>query len=60
MTRRALPVNEAQSSVTVALLLFVLNLTYWYYKLNNMMCFRVGHHVMVGRDHFAEHGAQHS
>jgi hypothetical protein len=47
VTRRALPVNEAQSSVTVALLLFVLNLTYRYYKLNNMTFFALAIMYMV-------------
>ena len=47
MTRQTLPVNEAQSSVTVALLLFVLNLTYRYYKLNNMAFFALAIMYMV-------------
>ena len=47
VTRRTLPVNEAQSTVTVAILLFVLNLTYRYYTLNNLTFFGLAIMYMV-------------
>jgi len=47
VTRRALPINEAQSTATVAILLFVLNLTYRYYQLNNMTFFALAIMYMV-------------
>ena len=47
VTRRTLPVNEVQSTMTVAILLFVLNLTYWYYQLNNMTFFALAIMYMV-------------
>lgn len=47
VTRRTLPINEAQSSMTVAIMLFVLNLTYRYYQLNNMTFFALAIMYMV-------------
>jgi hypothetical protein len=47
VTRRTLPVNEKQSSMTVTTLLFVLNLTYRYFKLNNFTFFSLAIVYMV-------------
>ena len=47
VTRRVLPVNEAQSCMTVALLLLVLNMAYRYYKLNNFTFFSLAITYMV-------------
>ena len=55
MTRRTLPVNEAQSTVTVAILVRVEpDVPVLHAEQPDVL--RAGHHVHGGADHFVEHG----